>query len=105
MSKKPKGSKILNFGIHSPTGSGKPEDFSLQSQAIHYYEDVTDPTVHMTVRIIDPFGKFNKLPVRSGNKVFIEIEGDGKLLRFDDETTPDHSHTSLGGSDHGGNRG
>jgi len=88
MSTKPKGSKILNFGIHSPDGGGKPLDFSLQANEISYYEDVTDASVHMTISIIDAFGRFNKLPVRSGNKVFIEIENDGKVLRFDDDTEP-----------------
>ena len=88
MSTKPKGSKILNFGIHSPDGGGKPLDFSLQVNEISYYEDVMDATVHMTISIIDVAGRFNKLPVRSGNKVFIEVENDGKVLRFDDETEP-----------------
>ena len=88
MSTKPKGSKILNFGIHSPDGGGKPLDFSLQVNEISYYEDVMDATVHMTISIIDAYGRFNKLPVRSGNKVFIEVENDGKVLRFDDETEP-----------------
>tara|TARA_Y100001973_G_C5169234_1_gene318021 strand:- start:140 stop:1402 length:1263 start_codon:yes stop_codon:yes gene_type:complete len=88
MSTKPKGSKILNFGIHSPDGGGKPLDFSLQANEISYYEDVMDATVHMTISIIDVYGRFNKLPVRSGNKVFIEVENDGKVLRFDDETEP-----------------
>ena len=88
MSTKPKGSKILNFGIHSPDGGGKPLDFSLQVSEISYYEDVMDATVHMTISIIDVYGRFNKLPVRSGNKVFIEVENDGKVLRFDDETEP-----------------
>ena len=96
MSKKPKGSKILNFGIHDPTGSGEPEDFSLQSNSIHYYEDVTDPTIHMTVSIIDAYGKFNKLPVRSGSKVEIEIEDGDQTLRFDDETEPLYISNILG---------
>ena len=95
MSTKPKGSKILNFGIHSPDG-GKPIDFSLQANEISYYEDVTDASVHMTISIIDAFGRFNKLPVRSGNKVFIEIENDGKVLRFDDDTEPLYISNILG---------
>jgi len=91
-----KGTKILNFGIHPPKGEGKPFDLSLQVREISYYEDVMDATVHMTISIIDVAGRFNKLPVRSGNKVFIEVEGDGKLLRFDDETEPLYISNILG---------
>ena len=76
------GEKIKKFDISSPDG-GNVEDFSLQTSDICYYEDITDTTIHLTIGIQDTNGKFNKVPVRSGNKVSIEIESLDEKLELD----------------------
>ena len=80
MSKVTFGSKILGFEIFSPTGDGTPLDFSLQTNGIKYYEDITDISTHLEIGVIDVFGRYNKLPVRSGNKMVLEIESNGVVL-------------------------
>ena len=80
MSKVTFGSKILGFEIFSPTGDGIPLDFSLQTNGIKYYEDITDISTHLEIGVLDVFGRYNKLPVRSGNKMAIEIESNGDVI-------------------------
>jgi len=80
MSKFSIGSKILGFEIFPPDG-GTPLDFSLQTDGIKFYEDVTDTSVHLEVGILDVFGRYNRLPVRSGNKIVIEIESNGEIIK------------------------
>jgi len=80
MSKVSIGSKILGFEIFSPSGDGTPLDFSLQTNGIKYYEDITDTSTHLQIGILDVVGRYNKLPVRSGNKMAIEIESNGDVL-------------------------
>ena len=80
MSKVTFGSKILGFEIFSPTGDGTPLDFSLQTNGIKYYEDITDISTHLEIGVLDVFGRYNKLPVRSGNKMVLEIESNGVVL-------------------------
>ena len=80
MSKVTFGSKILGFEIFSPTGDGIPLDFSLQTNGIKYYEDITDISTHLEIGVLDVFGRYNKLPVRSGNKMALEIESNGAVL-------------------------
>ena len=80
MSKFSIGSKIIVFEIFPPDG-GTPLDFSLQTDGIKFYEDVTDTSVHLEVGILDVFGRYNSLPVRSGNKVVIEIESNGQRIK------------------------
>ena len=67
----------------SGTSGGTPVDFSQQTNAIKYYEDITDPTLHVDLGIQDTHGRFNKVPVRSGNEVKLEIESLGKKLSLD----------------------
>ena len=80
MSKVSIGSKINGFEIFSPSGDGTPLDFSLQTNGIKYYEDITDISTHLEIGVLDVFGRYNKLPVRSGNKMAIEIESNGAIL-------------------------
>jgi len=80
MSKVTFGSKILGFEIFSPSGDGTPLDFSLQTNGIKYYEDITDISTHLEIGVLDVFGRYNKLPVRSGNKMVLEIESNGVVL-------------------------
>ena len=80
MSKVSIGSKILGFEIFPPSGDGTPLDFSLQTNGIKYYEDITDTSTHLQIGILDVVGRYNKLPVRSGNKMAIEIESNGDVL-------------------------
>ncbi len=80
MSKVTFGSKILGFEIFSPTGDGTQLDFSLQKNGIKYYEDITDISTHLEIGVLDVFGRYNKLPVRSGNKMVLEIESNGVVL-------------------------
>ena len=80
MSKFSIGSKILRFEIFPPDG-GTPLDFSLQTNGIKFYEDVTDTSVHLEIGILDVFGRYNRLPVRSGNKIVIEIESNGQIIK------------------------
>ena len=72
MSKKAIGTKIKKFDIFNPDG-GDPVDFSTKTSGFKYFEDILDPTIHWDFGIQDAFGEFNKVPVRSGNKVEIEI--------------------------------
>ncbi len=74
------GSKIKAFEIFSPSGDGIPLDFSLQTNGIKYYEDICDISTHCEIGVLDVFGRYNKLPVRSGNKMKIEIESNGDVL-------------------------
>ncbi len=74
------GSKIKGFEIFSPSGEGTPLDFSLQTNGIKFYEDITDTSTHLQINILDVFGRYNKLPVRSGNKMRIEIESSGSTI-------------------------
>lgn len=80
MSKVTIGSKINAFEIFSPSGDGTPLDFSLQTNGIKYYEDITDISTHLEIGVLDVFGRYNKLPVRSGNKMALEIESNGAIL-------------------------
>ena len=80
MSKVTIGSKINGFEIFSPSGDGTPLDFSLQTNGIKYYEDITDISTHLEIGVLDVFGRYNKLPVRSGNKMALEIESNGAIL-------------------------
>ncbi len=80
MSKVTIGSKINGFEIFSPSGDGTPLDFSLQTNGIKYYEDITDISTHLEIGVLDVFGRYNKLPVRSGNKMVLEIESNGAIL-------------------------
>jgi hypothetical protein len=80
MSKVTIGSKINGFEIFSPSGDGTPLDFSLQTNGIKYYEDITDISTHLEIGVLDVFGRYNKLPVRSGNKMALEIESNGAVL-------------------------
>jgi len=81
MSKAAIGSKIIGFEIFSPSGNGTPFDFSLQTNGIKYYEDITDISTHLQIGVLDVFGRYNKLPVRSGNKMTLEIESNGETLK------------------------
>jgi len=82
MKKQTIGSKILAFNISPPDADGgTPIDFSLQTDGIKYYEDVTDTSVHLSIGILDVRGRYNKCPVRSGNKMEIEIESNGRVLK------------------------
>ena len=74
------GSQIKDFTISSPDGKDKPFDFSLQSNGIRYYEDVTDTSTHMDIGIIDIFGRYDKVPVRAGNEMKIKIESNNSIL-------------------------
>ena len=84
MSKKAIGTKIKKFDIFNPDGSD-PVDFSTKTSGFKYFEDILDPTIHWDFGIQDAFGEFNKVPVRSGNKVEIEIESNNEeTIKFDD---------------------
>ena len=80
MSKLTIGSKIKGFEIFSPSGDGTPLDFSLQTNGIKYFEDITDTSTHLQIGVLDVLGRYNKLPVRSGNKMAIEIESNGDVI-------------------------
>ena len=76
------GSTLKKLSISGPNG-GSPVDFTQQTNSIKYFEDITDPTIHVDLGIQDALGRFNKVPVRSGNKVKFEIESLGKKLSLD----------------------
>jgi hypothetical protein len=75
------GSKIRGFEIFNPSGEGIPLDFSLQTNGIKYFEDITDTSTHLQIGILDVLGRYNRLPVRSGNKMVIEIESNGEIIK------------------------
>lgn len=81
MSKFTIGSKIKGFEIFPPSGGGTPLDFSLQTNGIKYYEDVTDTSTHLEIGVLDVRGRYNKLPVRSGNEMVMEIESNNEVLK------------------------
>jgi len=76
------GSNIKKFTISGPK-SGKSVDFSTKTSGIKYFEDIFDPSIHVDLGIQDALGQFNKVPVRSGNKVNLEIESQGSKLSLD----------------------
>lgn len=76
------GSAIKEFTISGAKG-GKPVDFSTKTSGIKYFEDILDPTIHVDMGIQDALGQFNKVPVRSGNKVKLVIESQEEKLSLD----------------------
>ena len=67
-----KGHKLLSFEVFTDKG-GKSMNMLGQVNFIKYFEDVVDPSLHMDITIADTNGLINKLPIRSGSVVKIQL--------------------------------
>jgi len=70
-----KGHKIKDFFLF-PRGERGNDYVNMlgQIQFVKYYEDVIDPSIHVEIAIVDPFGIINSAPVRSGSEVLLKLE-------------------------------
>jgi len=70
-----KGHKIKDFFLF-PGGEREGDYVNLlgQIQFVKYYEDVIDPSIHVEISVVDPFGIINQAPVRSGSEVILKLE-------------------------------
>ena len=70
-----KGHKIKDFNLF-PRGERGGDFVNLlgQIQFVKYYEDVVDPSIHVEITVVDPFGIINQAPVRSGSEVSLKME-------------------------------
>ena len=68
-----KGHKIKSFEVF-PDNSGNRMNMLGQISFVKYFEDVIDPSLHMDITISDTNGLINKIPIRSGTAVIIELE-------------------------------
>ncbi len=67
-----RGHKILSFEVFTDKG-GKSANMIGQIGFVKYFEDVVDPSLHMDITIFDTNGLINKLPIRSGSVVKIQL--------------------------------
>ena len=67
-----KGHKIKSFEIFTDK-DGESVNMLGQIGFIKYFEDVIDPSLHMDITIFDTNGLINKLPIRSGSIVKIQL--------------------------------
>jgi len=67
-----KGHKIDAVDLVSE--EGKSFDLKYQVGFIKYYEDVIDPAIHVEITIQDTNGLINKIPIRGGNLVRIQLK-------------------------------
>ena len=67
-----KGHKLLSFEVFTDK-EGKSVNMLGQVNFIKYFEDVVDPSLHMDITIADTNGLINKLPIRSGSVVKIQL--------------------------------
>jgi hypothetical protein len=70
-----KGHKIKDFFLF-PRGERGGDYVNLLGQIgfVKYYEDVIDPSIHVEISVVDPFGIINQAPVRSGSEVSLKME-------------------------------
>jgi len=68
-----KGHKIKSFEVFTDQ-SGEPVNMLGLISFIKYFEDVIDPSLHMDITIADTNGLINKIPIRSGSAVIINLE-------------------------------
>ena len=68
-----KGTKIERFDVVPIDKEGDFLNMLGQITFFKYYEDVFDPSVHVTIQCSDTFGFLNKLPIRSGAAVNIKL--------------------------------
>jgi len=62
-----KGHKLKKFVVSNTNLIG-------QLSYVKYYEDIIDPSLHVEISVLDPFGLINSVPIRSGASVTLSIE-------------------------------
>ncbi len=67
-----KGHKIVSFEVFTDE-EGQSVNMLGQVGFIKYFEDVVDPSLHVDITIFDTNGLINKLPIRSGSIVKIQL--------------------------------
>ena len=67
-----KGHKILSFEVFTDK-EGESVNMLGQVGFIKYFEDVVDPSLHVDITIFDTNGLINKLPIRSGSVVKLQL--------------------------------
>ena len=68
-----KGTKIERFDVVPQDKQGDFLNMLGQIAYFKYYEDVFDPSIHITIQCNDTYGFLNKLPIRSGAAVNLKI--------------------------------
>ena len=69
---------------------GVQQDMRGQYGIIKYYEDITDPTIHVEILVTDTNGIMEKLPIRSGSSVNLELSHESAKdpLKYDEKDEP-----------------
>ena len=83
-----KGHFLERFDVTSL--GGVQQDMRGQYGIIKYYEDITDPTIHVEILVTDTNGIMEKLPIRSGSSVNLELSHESAKdpLKYDEKDEP-----------------
>ena len=83
-----KGHFLERFDVTSL--EGVQQDMRGQYGMIKYYEDITDPTIHLEILVTDTNGIMEKLPIRSGSSVNLELshESAKDSLKYGEKDEP-----------------
>ena len=66
--------KINKFFVFPQERGGDYVDLIGQIGFVKYYEDIVDPSLHVEISVVDPFGIINQAPIRSGGEVVLQLE-------------------------------
>ena len=67
------GLRYQSVTIASLDGKNK-IDLTNSITSVDYYEDILSPCITMTMEVINSYSIFNRLPIRGGESVSMEIE-------------------------------
>tara|TARA_R100001510_G_C7653212_1_gene211286 strand:- start:1969 stop:3279 length:1311 start_codon:yes stop_codon:yes gene_type:complete len=83
-----KGHLLERFDVISLEGVS--QDMRLQYGIVKYYEDITDPTIHVEILCNDTNGIMEKLPIRSGSSVNLKFKHESSKdpLEYDEKKEP-----------------
>ena len=79
------GLRYQYVAITSLDGSKKPIDITNSILEMNYFEDILSPCITMTIKLINGYSIFNRLPIRGGESVAMEIETVFGNFRLDGE--------------------
>ena len=57
-----------------PGGKSKPIDLSNSIEWFDYFEDILQPSVSASIRVVNSYNLISELPIRGGEKVEITID-------------------------------
>ena len=83
-----KGHFLERFDVTSL--EGVQQDMRGQYGMIKYYEDITDPTIHVEILVTDTNGIMEKLPIRTGSSINLELShfSAKDSLKYDEKEEP-----------------